>query len=148
MSDTLGNLQRLLQLGQLRLDRLQAQLAQQQRQAERIGRNIGRMGELAAGSGASAAARTPALAANCAAYKGHLLQLMASQQQDLQLAMADMAVSQQQLLAAQLRQQALDQVCSGERQRLAGVRARQEQKQGDELAGQRWWRRQQQEGGA
>ena len=140
--EALRRLQLMVQLRDNDVGRLQAELDAKRRLQDRYRRNIERMGELCGQSGASAAtvAASPLLALNCAGYKGALLQLMASQQQDLSLAEADAAVSQRALAAATLRREAMAQVRDDAAARLDSERARREQKHTDDFAGQSWWR--------
>nr|WP_294865063.1 flagellar export protein FliJ [uncultured Pseudogulbenkiania sp.] len=138
--EALHRLQLMVRLRDNDVERLEAELVAKRRLQERYRRNIERMGELCGQSGASAASASPTLALNCAGYKGALLQLMASQQQDLNLAEADAAVSQRALMAATLRREAMVQVRDDAAERLAGERARREQKHSDDFAGQAWWR--------
>ncbi|KMN76701.1 flagellar export protein FliJ [Chromobacterium sp. LK11] len=130
----------MVQLRQQDVDRLQSEVEGKRQLQERYRRNIVRMGELCGQSGASADAGHPALARNCADYKGALLELMASQQQDLQLAEADAAVSQRALLQASLRREVMVQVRDQAAESLLRLRLKKEQKQTDELAGQAWLR--------
>ncbi|UJB29882.1 flagellar export protein FliJ [Chromobacterium sp. Beijing] len=130
----------MVQLRQQDVDRLQSEVEGKRQLQERYRRNILRMGELCGQSGASADAGHPALARNCADYKGALLDLMASQQQDLQLAEADAAVSQRALLQASLRREVMVQVRDQAAESLLRLRLKKEQKQTDELAGQAWLR--------
>ncbi|MBN3005474.1 flagellar export protein FliJ [Chromobacterium alkanivorans] len=130
----------MVQLRQQDVDRLQSEVEGKRQLQERYRRNIVRMGELCGQSGASADAGHPALARNCADYKGALLGLMASQQQDLQLAEADAAVSQRALLQASLRREVMVQVRDQAAESLLRLRLKKEQKQTDELAGQAWLR--------
>ncbi|KZE31739.1 flagellar export protein FliJ [Crenobacter luteus] len=137
--ETLTSLQTLVRLRDADVDRLRAELDAKRRLQERYRRNIERMDALCGQSGASAAA-LPALALNCAGYKGALLQLMASQRQDLALAEADAAVSRQALTAATLRREAMAQARDDVAGRIASETARREQRRCDESAGQAWWR--------
>lgn len=130
----------MVQLRQQDVDRLQSEVEGKRQLQERYRRNIVRMGELCGQSGASADAGHPALARNCADYKGALLGLMALQQQDLQLAEADAAVSQRALLQASLRREVMVQVRDQAAESLLRLRLKKEQKQTDELAGQAWLR--------
>lgn len=138
--EALRRLQLMVRLRDNDVNRLQSEVDAKRRLQERYRRNIERMGELCGQSGASAAAASPVLALNCAGYKGALLQLMASQQQDLNLAEADAAVSQRALMAATLRREAMVRVRDDAAERLDGESARREQKHTDDFAGQAWWR--------
>ncbi|OHX11451.1 flagellar export protein FliJ [Chromobacterium sphagni] len=140
MNQPIVQLNLLLQLRERDRQQLETELAGKRRLQERYRRNIERLEQLSAASGASAASGHPALALNCAGYKGHLAGLRQSQRQDLQLAEADAAVSQRHLLAARQRQEQVallrDQTLSAWRRE----QARAEQKRTDEAAGQAWLR--------
>lgn len=137
----LHHLQQLMQLKSLDIQRLQREVAQKRQEQERYQRNLARMETLCRDSGASGQSVT-ALALNCAAYKDNLLQLMQSQQLDLQLAKADMAISQQALLAANLRHEVLGDVAARTAADISSAQQRQAQKRTDEFAGLAWQRQQ------
>ena len=137
----LHHLQQLMQLKSLDIQRLQREVAQKRLEQERYQRNLARMEMLCRDSGPSGQSVT-ALALNCAAYKDNLLQLMQSQQLDLQLAKADMAISQQALLAANLRHEVLGDVAARTAADINSAQQRQAQKRTDEFAGQAWQRQQ------
>ncbi|OBU85159.1 flagellar export protein FliJ [Chromobacterium subtsugae] len=140
MNTAIQQLNLLLQLRERDSRQLETELAGKRRLQERYRRNIARLEELNAASGASAAAGHPALALNCAGYKSHLAGLSQSQRQDLQLAEADAAVSQRQLLAARQRQEQAELLRDQSLLAWRDEQARTEQKRTDEAAGQAWLR--------
>ncbi|QEL55731.1 flagellar export protein FliJ [Chromobacterium paludis] len=121
-------------------EKLETELAAKWRLQERYRRNIERLEQLSAASGATAAAGHPALALNCAGYKSHLSGLAQAQRQDLKLAEADAEISRGRLEAARRREEQVrqlrDEAVSGWR----AERSRAEQKRTDEAAGQAWLR--------
>lgn len=138
--DELSRLQMMLRLRERDVERLQTEVASKRRQQSRYRRNIERMNELCGQSGASAAASVAAMALNCASYKGSLMQLMASQQQDLALCDADVAITSQALREAALRREVMIQARNDTAAKLNIELVRREQKHADEFAGQAWWR--------
>jgi flagellar export protein FliJ len=140
MNPPIRQLDLLLTLRRRDGEKLETELAAKRRLQERYRRNIERLEQLNAASGASAAAGHPALAMNCAGYKSHLAGLKQTQQQDLRLAEADAEVSRGRLEAARRREEQVRQL----REALAldwwHQMQRAEQKRTDETAGQAWLR--------
>ncbi|WP_434634435.1 flagellar export protein FliJ [Chromobacterium sp. CV08] len=140
MNQPLRQLDLLLGLRRRDGEKLEAELAAKRRLQDRYRRNIERLDQLSAASGASAAAGHPALALNCAGYKSHLAGLRQSQQQDLRLAEADAEVSRQRLQAAQRREEQVKLLRDEAAAQWRLLQARGEQKGSDEAAGQVWLR--------
>ncbi|AUH50487.1 flagellar export protein FliJ [Chromobacterium sp. ATCC 53434] len=140
MNQPLRQLDLLLGLRRRDGEKLEAELAAKRRLQDRYRRNIERLDQLSAASGASAAAGHPALALNCAGYKSHLAGLRQSQQQDLRLAEADAEVSRQRLQAAQRREEQVKLLRDEAAEQWRLLQARGEQKGSDEAAGQAWLR--------
>ncbi|POZ63472.1 flagellar export protein FliJ, partial [Chromobacterium alticapitis] len=105
MSQAIRQFDLLLTLRRRDGEKLETELAAKRRLQERYRRNIERLEQLSAASGASASAGHPALALNCAGYKSHLNGLMQSQRQDLRLAEADAEISRGRLEAARRREE-------------------------------------------
>jgi flagellar export protein FliJ len=132
-------LERLVDVREREVDRLQAQLAQKESQRARYHANLDRMASLCRDSGASGALAA-ALSTNCADFKQAVLQMAATHRQDLQLHEADMAVTEHALKAAAARQDVLGDVLARQRRLVLAARARGERKREDELAAQVWQR--------
>lgn len=135
------SLNRLVDLREREVDRLQAEMASKEALRRRYLGNLDRLQELCAGSGASGVL-SPTLALNCAGYKEAVLELAASHRESLTLHEADMAVTQRALVAASRRHQVLGQVLEARQERGRRAENLREQKRQDDLAAQVWLRRQ------
>jgi len=135
------NLSTLVALRTTELEKLQSEQAAKQAMAERYRRNVERLTQLAADTGASG--KLPmALASNCGAYKETVLAMADSQRLDLTMHEADMAVSQRSLNAAWAKREVLGQVLEKKQSVVAGEERARERKQHDDLATQLWLRSQ------
>lgn len=134
---TIDSLGTLVRLRTTEVDRLQADLAQQQATSARYRANLERLDSLAEGSGASGAL-PPALALNCGHYKQSVLAMAASHRTDLSLHEANMAVSQRALKSAWARRELLGQVLDQKRDALDLAQQRADRKRQDDLATQAW----------
>ena len=135
----LNSLNRLVDLRDREVDRLQAEMAAQESVRQRYHGNLNRLAELCAGSGASGAL-PPTLALNCGGYKQAVLDLAASHRESLVRHEADMATTQRALLTASRRRESLSQVVEQHEERGRQAQRVREQKRQDELATQVWAR--------
>jgi flagellar export protein FliJ len=137
---TVDSLARLIELKQQQVDQLAAEVAGKEALRQRYRHNLERLGALAAGSGASGAPASPALALNRANYKQSVLTLMVSHQQELALHEADMAAAQRALTEASRKREVLVRTLEQKQDVLQRAQAVREQKRQDDLAAQVWWR--------
>ena len=133
------SLERLIDVREREVDRLQASLAEKEAVRARYQGNLVRLASLCAGSGASGALPA-ALSTNCGDFKQAVLQMAATHQQDLVLHEADMAVTARALKAAATRQEVLGDVLARQRRLVLAAHARGERRREDELAAQVWQR--------
>ena len=136
---SLNSLNRLVDLREREVDRLQAEVGAKEAVRQRYRGNLERLEALCTDSGASGQL-PPTLAFNCAGYKQTVLQLAATHRESLVLHEADMAATQRALMLASRRHQVLDQVRERHQERSLQATAVREQKRQDELASQVWWR--------
>jgi flagellar export protein FliJ len=134
--DKLGTLQRLRSV---EVERLQGELAGQEAVHQRYSRNLQRLDELCADSGASGRL-PPALAANCGQYKEALIDMTATHRTDLALHEAELARTRAALQTAHARHEVLGMVIEKTRRGVADDQARRERKYADEAATQHWLR--------
>lgn len=143
MPKPLRSLSRLVELKELDVSRLSAELVSKRVVRDRYRGNLERLERLCEGAGPSAAASSamsPALSLNCAAYKQAVMRMTHEHRQDLALHEADMAVTQQTLAAAARRHEVLGQVLEHRRLSLFDEQRAREQKRQDEMAAQAWRR--------
>lgn len=133
-------LQKLVQLRQGEVERLQKEVADKRRLQERYRRNIEQINALCEQSGASGAKHDVVQALNCASYKKTLMQLALTQQQDLTACEADTAMSWQPLRAATLRRETMAQARDTVLSDVKRERLRRDQKHTDEFARLAWLR--------
>jgi flagellar export protein FliJ len=130
------------------VDRIGVEMAGQERVRQRYQRNLDRLEQLCADSGASGlqvpqgAPRTlsAALASNCAGYKQSVMKMADAHRVDLALHESDMTNTRLRMLEATRRREALDSVVEARRETLRRDGVRREQKGQDELASQQWTR--------
>jgi len=137
--NTLNSLNRLVDLREREVERLQAEVGAKEVLRQRYRSNLERLETLCNGSGASGGLQ-PTLALNCADYKQAVLQLATTHRESLVLHEADMAATQRALVLASRRHQVLDQVRERQHEGIRQAASVREQKHQDELAAQVWWR--------
>lgn len=135
----LHSLNRLVDVREREVDRLQAAMADQEATRQRYRNNLERLEELSAGSGVRGS-WSPLLAANSGAYKQNVLLLAAAHRESLAAHEADMAVTRVALQAAARRHEVLAQVRDRQLESDRRALQRREQKGQDELAAQVWLR--------
>jgi flagellar export protein FliJ len=141
--DTIDSLDTLVRLRSTEVERLQADLARQEKTRARYQTAVERLTALAVGSGASgqpagARALSPALAMNCGDYKQAVFALAETQRTDLHLHEANMAVSQGRLTQAWTRRELLGKVLEQHEAAYARAQDRVQRKREDEIATQSW----------
>ena len=140
--DQIQNLDTLVNLRSLEVDKLQTELARQEATRARYQASLDRLASLAEGSGASgksaAGKLAPALALNCGQYKQAVFALADHHRTDLQLHEANMAVSQRHLAQAWTRRELLGKVLEQQQDALAREQERAARKREDEIATQSW----------
>jgi flagellar export protein FliJ len=139
----LKSLETLVDLRERELDKLRTDMAMRQATRDRYLAAIDRMRGLFDGAGASGqsiAAPSPALSANCAAYKQALLTLTDTQRDTLSAHEADMRLAQQALHLAARRHEVMSQLADNKRVSLQRAEDVREQKLQDDMATQVWLR--------
>lgn len=134
---TIASLGTLVELRSLAVDRLQADMASQEKTRTRYRNNLARLDALAEGSGASGALPL-AQALNCGAYKQNVMAMADLHRTDLALHEANMAASQRKLTDAWTRRELLGKVLDQQHVLLAGEQQRALRKREDEIATQSW----------
>lgn len=137
LKNTINSLGTLVHLRGIEVDRLQADMAQQQATSARYRANLERLEGLAEGSGPSGAL-APALALNCGQYKQAVMAMVDAHRTDLGLHEANMAVSQRALSSAWAKRELLDQVLEQKKDAADVVQQRADRKRQDDLATQAW----------
>jgi len=141
MSDPhlIRNLTTLVALRNTEVERLQTEMAAKESVRERYQKNLERLTGLYVNSGASG--NLPlALAGNLGDYKQAVMQMADNHRLDLNMHVADMAVSQRQLTAAWVKREALGKVLDKQQNVLLQEQNTLERKRHDELATQLWFR--------
>ena len=141
MSDPhlIRNLTTLVALRNTEVERLQTEMAAKENVRERYQKNLERLTGLYVNSGASG--NLPlALAGNLGDYKQAVMQMADNHRLDLNMHVADMAVSQRQLTAAWVKREALGKVLDKQQNVLLQEQNTLERKRHDELATQLWFR--------
>ena len=133
------SLSTLVELRELAVDRLTAEMAEKTTVRERFRNNLERMEGLCAGGGAQGVLPV-ALSINFAHYKQAVMQMADTHRADLALHEADMAVTQRALIAASHKREVLGQVLAKQQQLVLDGQRRVEQRGQDELASQQWFR--------
>jgi flagellar export protein FliJ len=147
-SRQLKPLEQLVDLREREVDRLSADMADQQALRQRYLGNLARLEQLCDSSGPSgaqggsgrAAKLSPALALNCGGYKQAVLSMMDTHRLDLRLHESEMGVTRRRMVDAVRRHEALDQVLEQKRDDVRREHNVREQKGQDELATQVWLR--------
>lgn len=134
----LKGLTHLLVLRERERDRLQTEVAAKFMLAERFEQNIRRLETL--GSDLKPHAGNAIHSINAAIYKHSMKQLAHEQQQDLILHRKDMQVSQDALVEAARKREAINKILHQKKLRLEKARSHAEQKRTDEMASQLWAR--------
>lgn len=124
-------------------DRLLAELATKQALAERYRNNLARLEDLCQSVGGARAltgAHLSALSQNRGEYKISVMQLATGHRSELQLHEADMRLTQQALVSAVHRHEAMAQILARQRESVRSALNTREQKSQDEIAIQSWLR--------
>mgnify|MGYP003455609582 CR=1 FL=1 len=137
LKNTIDSLGTLVHLRGIEVDRLQADMAQQQATSARYRANLERLEGLAEGSGPSGAL-APVLALNVGQYKQAVFAMVDTHRTDLGLNKANMAVSQRALTSAWAKRELLDQVLDQKKDAAGVVKDRADRKRQDDLATQAW----------
>jgi flagellar export protein FliJ len=137
---SLANINRLLDLRDQEVERLQAEFAAKEALRRRYHNALERLDNLFVGSGASGTL-PPAMALNCGEYKQSVLQLSATHRQTMAQHEADTARTCHALRVASQRQKALSQVAERQLTALRVASERKEQKRQDDAATQVWLRK-------
>lgn len=130
------NLARLVELQQLAVERRQAEFATQQQLCQRVRKTVEKLESLSAQASLSGT-QTPGLAQNNAAYKQAMLAWADQQRQELARREAELAQTQQSVMAAARREESLQLLLQRADTRVRSAEARREQKRQDEIAAQR-----------
>lgn len=137
---SLANLNRLLDVREQEVERLQAEFAAKEALRRRYRAALERLDNLFASSGASGNL-PPALALNCGEYKQSVLQLSTDHRQIMAQHDAETSRTCHALRQASQRHKALSQVAERQQAALRMLGARKEQKHQDDAATQVWLRR-------
>jgi flagellar export protein FliJ len=135
---SLKGLTHLLTLREREKERLQTEVAAKHLLAERFEQNISKLETLS--SNMKPHGGSVIHSVNAAIYKHTMKQLAYEQQQDLALHRKDMQVSQDALVEAAQKREAINKILVQKRYHLAKARSHAEQKRTDEMASQVWAR--------
>ena len=138
-AQNVASISRLIELREVEVDRLTADVAKKEVMRQRYHHNLDRMAQLCAESAATGSL-PPVLSLNCGNYKQAVFNMMATHQRDLALHEADMAVAQRELATASLKREVLDRVREQKNDAIRREQDSREQKRQDELASQVWLR--------